>query len=438
MWNFVKKIINSFIFKFLLFLVQIYLFYYLYNNYKILFYIYASFYAIYYVSIFSYYVYKNKYANLFDETLNYTRSFPYLVAISGQIRSGKTTLMYGLSNLLVQKNIDQIYSKLDKIESILSKVNFQEVRKLYFDIDEENLDLRFIKLIEKLTVNENLIYDLNGYYFNGIDKYLKIDMLKVYFELINELQRDSFVMSKTKAWNQFTGTYAKEFNPEFLKLKKNTKFPFRKWTVILDDEKSLDSSNIKNYGKAEDDGADIFLRLFGNMFQETCHYLTTLQNANRYVKVEREIIQQHIYVNSFTVVGDFVLFQRFLNFVINFCNWKMNRIKNFERKNTFNFWKKLKFKCSTKIDKLIANSFIRFDCKVNDNLDDLIKLDCSTFDFVIPLIYCWGIGDTHAFTSFYNYCKNRSSLSYDELKESDNSESFDIERILEEDNKTVF
>lgn len=434
MWNIVKRISNSFLYKFSIFLIHVFVMYKIYYTNKIWFYIFASFFVIYYIFIYLYYIYKSKYSLLFEETLNYTRSFPYLTAISGQIRSGKTTLMYGLSNLLVQKNLETIYSKLDKIESILIKVNFEELIKLYLKIDEDDLNIKFEKLLDELKINDNYIYDLEGYYFNGIDKYLKIDMLKKYFELFNELQRESFLMSKTKAWNQITGSYSLKFSPDYLKIKRNKEFPFRKWTIILDDEKSLDSSNVKNYGKAEDDGADVFLRLFGNMFQETCYYLTTLQNANRYVKVEREIIQQHIYVNSFDIVGDFRLFQRFLNFMINFCNKRINKIRDFEKRNTFNFWKKLKFKCSTKIDKLISQSFIRFDCKVTDNLDDIDKPDCSTFDFVVPLVYCWGIGDTHAFTSWYEYLKKRSTLVYEDLRESSDDESFEIEKILEENN----
>lgn len=436
MWNIVKRISNSFIYKFSIFLIHTFVMYKIYYINKIWFYVFASFFVIYYIFTYLYYVYKLKYSFLFEETLNYTRSFPYLTAISGQIRAGKTTLMYGLSNLLVQKNLETIYSKLDKIESILIKVNFEELIKLYLKIDEDDLDLKFEKLLDGLKVNDNYIYDLNGYYFNGIDKYLKIDMLKKYFELFNELQRESFVMSKTKTWNQITGSYSLKFSPDYLKIKRNNQFPFRKWTIILDDEKSLDSSNVKNYGKAEDDGGDVFLRLFGNMFQETCYYLTTLQNANRYVKVEREIIQQHIYVNSFAIVGDFRLFQRFLKFMINFCNKRINKIRDFEKRNTFNFWKKLKIKCSTKIDKLISQSFIRFDCKVTDNLDELHKPECSTFDFVVPLVYCWGIGDTHAFTSWYEYLKKRSTLVYEDLPESSDDESFEIEKILEENNSS--
>ena len=58
----------------------------------------------------------------------------YIIAISGQIRSGKTTLATGLTQLLTIYLRNKLVSRLEEIKIILKDINFTDLEKFIIDI----------------------------------------------------------------------------------------------------------------------------------------------------------------------------------------------------------------------------------------------------------------------------------------------------------------
>ena len=90
----------------------------------------------------------------------------YLMSISGPIRKGKTTLMYGLSHLFTLRIKDDLERKMQDIETILIDTNFRALKMDYLrhlenvlshdDIVNQVISKFLIKRNDKYILSNNL------------------------------------------------------------------------------------------------------------------------------------------------------------------------------------------------------------------------------------------------------------------------------------------
>lgn len=363
--------------------------------------------------------------------------FGNVVAVSGPIRSGKTTLVAGLTHLYTIKIINSLQNRLHEIELILKEINFN---KLCNKLDLLNLDLDSYLGKFKFIIDDFIQFDdfgqclfshnLNVPYFDFLKFQDKIELLKEYVYLYLHLKRVNYVFSNVRMFNHVTNSYSFEFDNDWIKLKENQDFPLLENSVFVEDDKLIYDSNIGFMKKLyQDSGSDLFFRLFGHLFRETSYYICTVQDINRWLKLEREIAQTHVFVFSSNVVGNFPkinfvlqLVESILGFIYNRVHWFVKKEEYFEENN---FFKKVFYKIHQLRKKLFSKAFVRFDVGIYSDIEKVgkeIKDDDQMsyyYSFVIPVPYCYGSLNTHEFHVLYDYLYNRSKLKYKDLKQTE-------------------
>lgn len=361
--------------------------------------------------------------------------FGNVVAVSGPIRSGKTTLVAGLSHLYTFKIINSLQSRIHEIELILKEINF---KKFCNKLDLLNLDLdsylgKFNFIIDDFIQSDDFgqwlfSHDLNVPYFDFLKYQDKLDLLKEYVYLYLHLKRVNYVFSNVRMFNHVTNSYSFEFDNNWIKLKEHQDFPLLENSVFVEDDKLIYDSNIGTMKKLyQDSGSDLFYRLFGHLFREKSYYICSVQDINRWLKLEREIAQTHIYVFSSNVVGNFPKLNMFLQFYESIISYIYNifqRVyKNEQYFNENNWFKRRFYKIHQLRKKLFSKAFVRFDVGIYSDIEKVgkeIKQDDEHsyyYAFVLPVCYVYGSLNTHEFHCLYDYLYNRSKLKYSDLKE---------------------
>lgn len=392
-------------------------------------------------------VYRYYLLKQFSKAYNWVKyDLAYLTTISGYIRKGKTTLSFGIMHLKTLDLIDKLKSKMNEIESILIDINFEEIRTSYLRYKELGLnhDEIVVKIINSLQINFNgqivRVRKLDEFYYDYLKNVQQIKLLIDYLYCFKHLIKDHFVYCNVKCFNQITKTYSLDFKYDWIKIKNrdinfNKDFPFEEYSFYLIDEMSLENSNNSAVKKLyEDNGSDVFYRLSGQIFRETCNFVTTLQNVERWFKSDREVFQQHVFVRDSYLINNAPLMSKIIN-ILNNCNnliysfycWilrRFNKSKEMLYLNSNNFFKRMKLKFLNWNKKNISKSFIKFKTSIYTDIDDVGKFikpednseNAYNFDFIIPVVYSWDIGDTHMFHILFDYLRDHSSLSANEIK----------------------
>lgn len=379
-----------------------------------------------------------------------------VIAVSGAIRAGKSTLCCGLSHFYTYYIINKLRQRQAELRLILKEIDFNKLDNMIIDIDVsiDNFNDKISQIINNYYVVDDLgdiqlINKLHDHYYNYLIIQDKIKLLKEYVYLYIHLQRESFIFSSVKMYNQITGSYAKEFKNEWIKIKDNYDFPLLEYSVFFEDDKLIYDSNL-GYAKRlhEDTGSELFFRLFGHLFRENSFYLTTVQDPRRWMKLEREIAQKHIFVFASQVVGNYPTINKLLNvyeMIIDIIKWVYLKLrKHVDLENANNFFKRRYYKIMQVRKKLFANAFVYFHTGVYTDIDDVGKQIAEDdnhnyyYDFVVPVRYAYGNLNTHEFYVLYDYLYNKSGKKYSDLgkKIVDEDEILNILQKVNEKNTT--
>ena len=216
--------------------------------------------------------------------------FGHVVAISGAIRSGKTTLVGGLSHLYTFKIINSLQKRIEEIELILKEINFVKLRDKInsFDIDLDNFEDKIDFILRDFLVSVDFgqclyVYDLGKPYFDYLKFYSRDEMLKEYIYLYLHLKRSNYIYSNVLIYNHIMKFPSFPFKNEWIKLKENQDFPLLEYSVFIEDDKLIFDSNIGSMKKLYiDSGSDLFFRLFGHLFRNFLLHL----HGSRYKSVD--------------------------------------------------------------------------------------------------------------------------------------------------------
>lgn len=355
----------------------------------------------------------------------------YLTSISAPIRAGKTTLMLALHHLLTMKIIDDLHRKMQDIEDILIDVNFLEIKNRYYQLMEDGLsyDQAINKIIQELTVEYSdevgFVKNLDKLHFNYLKNESHLNLITKWLYYLYHSTRNNYVFCNIKAWNQITSSYSLDFKTEWIKLKNNWSmkqskdFPLEEFSVFMFDDQLIENSNNSATAKLnEDSGTDLFYRLFGQIFRESSYYLTTLQNAERWFKSEREIIQQHIYIwdRQLKVTNPVAMW--FNDVIQRFNDWIYHFYKDPIYINSNNHYKRIRYRCINRKAKAISKGFLKYEVGVYDSLEQIGKYvkpgeetkSSYNLTLLVPVVYSWNIANTHFFHAIYDYMKAHSDL----------------------------
>ena len=158
----------------------------------------------------------------------------FLIAISGAIRKGKTTLMFGLAHLFSLKRRNDLYEKMLEIETILIDLNFTKVKFKFQNLLEENGFDYFKSLalfLSDYRINESSYFlNLNNFFYDHLKSTENLKLLVDYLYYLYHSLRVYYVNSNVQFFNQISSVYSLQYDGEWIKLKntdemKNHDFP---------------------------------------------------------------------------------------------------------------------------------------------------------------------------------------------------------------------
>lgn len=350
----------------------------------------------------------------------------FIVYVTGQVRAGKTTFAAGYTNIRTKHLIQKARAKIEFTCLACPDVPFNladDLLQADFQAGEVDTWKEAKKLVSKGMPFEpfrELVYD------NHITAHPVpfVKLLESYINAYFALLRNNYVYFYGKNfYSQITENDALDYDPSMLSIKDRLKscdyhiFPY---SVIFEDERQLsgkDNTQYRAYAKA-DTGASDFLRLIGQIGQESIYYITTNQYWGTDVNRERDLATDIVCMDCSEAVNPFFL-PRFLIWVYEIppriVKWLKRRKKCVVTPLESKSWYRKQLSRAMIWRKYWASKgYIRFRGVIYHSAKDVGKTEQYTAKHVdrlrvtIPLIYCYGSVNTFQFYSVQRELMNRS------------------------------
>ncbi len=375
--------------------------------------------------------------------------FGYTIYLTAPIRTGKTTLMSGLSHILTSVLIRLANGVRNKTKRVLVESDFNQIdRQIERCFSEKkNIDETCNYLLENNAIG------IKDFVYDPVDRELSYyNMLEDYVRASYSLLTNNYVYSakETPFYNRITGNYRKKMDFTSMQLKNaydNEKFIISDYSIILEDEKGLDGNKKESKYMTvakEDDGFSEFLRIIGNAGRETIYYITTNQEAKRWVSTERNLMTTSILINEMEIIPVGMFYKRFLSLMNKIVQFFYTiaiklRFKELKRQvyiNRPNVFKRLNLKIVDMERRLFSKSVVRYKVSLYDNVDDVGKKNttsniyCEEMELYLPLLYCLGNIDTHQYAFIFDELRKKSKVSMFDTME-------DTQQLTEEEKKEI-
>jgi len=261
----------------------------------------------------------------------------WIIYINGAVRSGKTTLMAAIINVKSKWLARKAKDRVEFTCLACPKVPFDAIEGiLKADYDAGCIDSA--AEAAKLCSPGMPMHDyVRSSYSNQVSKSISfITMMKGYVDARWALYRDNYVYYYAKAFtSQINGKAAMDYDPSMLCIKdkereseeekvdpktgevkqeRKSDYHIMEYTIIGEDEKQLsgkDNSQWASYAKADTGSAD-FLRLIGQIGEETILYVTTNQVWGSDVNRERNLATDILYVTNSWAINPYYMQMFFL------------------------------------------------------------------------------------------------------------------------------
>ena len=386
------------------------------------------------------------------------KKFSYITMIEASVGGGKTSFMNGYSHyrtVLFQERIEKL---IVDTETHFKDFSFLELRKI---IREEAIKgSSESDVLSSVYKNKAINDKFNNtiVYSNYISQEPAPEILKSYCVAYLAELRNNFVLSNYRLYNRITNSYNYEIDDNFLNIKSEEdrkKFYLPSYSLIVEDEKALSLyKNTSDYRKLNDSGADVTLRLFRQLRNETTYYITATQNTSRLAVLFRELANSYIQIQTSSIVGNLPNWQRrqdkkekkiFKKAIKKAKKKEIKRVGAGEewlhREN--NSFKKKLFKLWDKRKQVTSCGFIKYKILIASKLDDLKDHSENARNeeliLTFPLTWCYGVYRTCEYSDFYDYLSKESDIkSPDQLKQitslySDNESKFKYILATKED-----
>ncbi len=370
------------------------------------------------------------YSMRFQRTIGYVQHvLGWIIGINGPIRTGKTSLLSGLSSISQIIIMNEIQSLLTRTIKIFKRVDFNHFNSYLdelFSDQEENIDFELITdvMLEIFKLDgEKLHYTMIG---NIKVRKLITDYIFAYYCLH---VRNNFVQSKTPFYSHITYNYNLELNTRWLGIReayKNKDYAILDYMVILIDETTDEAGAMAYLDDIKDEaGGKEYRRKFGQIHQERNRIITTKQDVMDEVKKYRNLTHSNLVIDQkVRVVGHhpiiykvaefitklpllflyiFKIYPRLIGRNILFL-MTFGRIQRHSKHDliTYYFQKTgLKRNIENKLyyyknffTSTGYNHYYGYILKRAEDIDK-ITADREEFSFYIPTIYCFGTYDTH-------------------------------------------
>jgi hypothetical protein len=374
----------------------------------------------------------------------------WIIYINGAVRSGKTTLMAAIVNVktkwLEKKARDRVRFSCLAMKTVPFN-SVEDVLRKDFEAGAIDSKAEAQRLIAKGSPFEpyvKLKYD------NHVSKPISfLTILQGYIDARWALMRDNYVYYYAKAFvSQINGKAAMDYDPSMLFIKDKDRqsdgeeengddpkrfsdYHIMEYTVIAEDEKQIsgkDNSQWAKFAKADTGSAD-FLRLIGQIGEETILYVTTNQVWGSDVNRERNLATDIVYVIQSWAINPFymqMLFLKILELPFKVAVWIRGKRHRslIDPLMDLSPSRRMLSRTMSRKKHWSSKGFIVFHSKVYHNANDVGKADRNSLSGVddvhltLHLKYCRGSIDTFQFHAIQERLLSRSSWRLqDEPKE---------------------
>ena len=366
----------------------------------------------------------------------------YIVYVTGQVRAGKTTFAAGYTNIRTKALIRKAQNKVEFTCLAVPEVPFDEADRI-LEGDFRSGEADAWKEARKL-VSEGMPFEAyrNTFYDNHVAAHPVpfVKLLEAYINAYFALLRNNYVYFYGKNfYSRITFNDAMDYDPSMLNIKDRIKsgdYHIYPYSVIFEDERQLsgkDNTQYRAYAKA-DTGASDFLRLIGQIGQESIYYVTTNQYWGTDVNRERDLATDIVCMDSSWAVNPFFLPRFFISLYE--MPWKLIKwlrrhkkcaISPLEEKSRYRkelsramLWRKY----------WASKGYVKFRGVIYHSASDVGKTDqyaakrVDHLKATIPLIYCYGSVNTFQF-----YSVQRELMSSSKWKMKDEPESITDEEM---------
>ena len=341
----------------------------------------------------------------------------YIVYVTGQIRAGKTTFAAGYTNIRTKALIRKAKNKAEFTCLAVPEVPFDEV-DLILEEDFRSGEYDAWKEARKL-VSKDMPFEKfrNTLYDNHVAAHPVpfVKLLEAYVNAYFALLRNNYVYFYGKNfYSQITFNDAMDYDPSMLNIKDRLKtgdYHVYPYSVIFEDERQLsgkDNTQYRAYAKA-DTGASDFLRLIGQIGQESIYYVTTNQYWGTDVNRERDLATDIVVMDSSWAVNPFFLPR--LAIRLYEIPWKIAKWLRRHRKCAItpleerSRYRKELSRAMLWRKHWASKGYVKFGGVIYHSSSDVGKTEQYTAKRVdhlrctIPLIYCYGSVNTFQFYS---------------------------------------
>ena len=373
-------------------------------------------------------------SNAVDRTFYNCASLGYLISIDAPIRKGKSSLGNGLIHNLEILKQNQCFQELNEIISKLYFINFAAVNDFIYPLLVSKYSVKDVLdlLVEKFQVRNGVVNN----WINNITVYQLLARYIDDFRILNIRRR--YVVSKTYLYSYVTNTNAKLLYDETMQIKKvqtHKTFYLERYMILFNDELNLNNSNkLSNSKEVFEQGRKEFRTLFGQMFEETSHFIQCKQVSMDEIASERRLLQSNLYirdkrfVNKYAKIGKLIL--KIKAFIV--CLYKIK----FAFKKLFlkRFWgltyedylissikdrRKLSLYDSMS-DLLKAQQNLKFFIHDYNNSENVGKVDdkyYEAYSLIFPIKFTFGVNKTHEYSFLRERLQNESIITLDDVPE---------------------
>lgn len=262
-----------------------------------------------------------KYSLRFQRTIYYVQYvLGWIIGINGPIRTGKTSLLSGLSSvcqIIITNEIQDLLKRTMKIFKHIDFNHFNAYLDQIYSKDKELIDFDLLTnvMLEMFNLDgEKLHYTLIG---NIKVKKLITDYIFAYYCLH---VRNNYVQSKTPFYSNITHNYSLELNTKWLGIReayKHKDYAILDYMVILIDETTDEAGAMAYLDDVKDEtGAKEYRRKFGQIHQERNRIITTKQDVMDEVKRFRNLTHSNLVIDQkVKVVGQYPLIYKTLEII---------------------------------------------------------------------------------------------------------------------------
>lgn len=350
--------------------------------------------------------------------------FKFITMIEASVGGGKTSFLNGFAHVKTISLIEAIDNELYSIEKRLYHIDYYFIRK---NIEDCYLLGSTEKECEKkLLQNNNIKESFSGTFDDHVSEVPTLAILRKYITTYYAKLRNNYIMSNYKMLCRITNTFNYELDPNIFNIRdveSQKRFYIPSYSVIVDDEKALSLyKNTESAKNLDNLGADVIMRLFRQLRDETTYYISSTQNTSRIALIVRELANTYISIQKFSIIGE----QHRMSYI-----YHRKEEKTFKRMNKYarrhfsepdrdkfllsdNKYKARIFDLWDKQKALFASSFVKYKIRLASKLNDL-QTDEKTkeFDVVFPLTWVYGVYRTCEYSEFNDFLMNLSEVKTD-------------------------